>query len=540
MGNSLIRTRFFGNLKNQRGIVFIYSVFFFVVALGFAGLAVDLGYAYVVSTEVKSVADAAALTAASSFLTEMRQRSGDGEDLNEASVTSAVKAATANAANAIIQRSRFVSQGQIDMNLKFGTYNTASNQPYNEKTGSFFTEITAGNLRSISAFRVDVSRSGAGMATFFARTFGVTIMSMNRNSVSILAPRNFLMVIDTSGSMDDITYPRTTTMNLDGTVSPPATVWPHSESFISRPTVSASFPILFSPQAPATNDAFADFGVVQPEPLRVVLQSSLDFLNGIADTSTLGDQAGVYYFARNTSSKISQAGKSIIPVNTQNITDVFEPLLTNRALYNGLRPFNKATALPNGAFLGGNDFAYEYPASGAGIFPYLPATEQFNGPIAIPQGNTNIGDAIIFALNNLSTAPSNTTQSITTLILFTDGMPDCAPVSPGGAVQCYGTGATAAQLAAARNYVFQQAQKAIDKNIRIYPITYGNFGDDGTSPAKAAEAQKATLLFDAIAQMSGLAGHFHIADTADVTAIETELEKAFEQISLLIPFSLVG
>src|SRR5690606_36905058 len=150
-----------------------------------------------------------------------------------------------------IQRSRFISQGELTVDLKFGSYNTNSNEPYNEKTGSLFTEQTTANLRSISAFRVEVSRSGGGMPTFFARTFGMTMISMSRNSVSILAPRNFMLVIDTSRSMDDITYPRTTTMNPDGTVSPPVTVWPPAESFISRPTVAANFPILFSPHAPA-------------------------------------------------------------------------------------------------------------------------------------------------------------------------------------------------------------------------------------------------------------------------------------------------
>ncbi len=538
----MVKIRSFLNFKNQRGIVFIYSVFFFIVALGFVALAADLGFAYVVSTELKSVADAAALTAAASFLTEMRQRAEADDDLTDAGVADAVKAATTTAANAIIQRSRMISQGAVTVNLKFGSYNTASNQTYNEQTGSLFTELSTANLSGISAFQVQVSRSGNGMTTFFARTFGVNFISMSRNSVSILAPRNFLMVIDTSGSMDDITYVRTTTVNPDKTVSPPATVWPPEESFISRPTVTANFPILFTPHAPATTDVFADLNMVEPEPLRVVLESSLEFLDGIADTSTLGDRAGVYYFARNTSAKINQANNSIIPITTQNITDVFAPLLTNRALYDGLRLFNKATALPNGSFLGANDFAYEYPTSGVGIFPYLPATEQFDGPIAIPQGNTNIGDAIKFALTDLSKSPSNTTQSITTMILFTDGMPDCAPVSPGGAVQCYGTGATADQLAAARNYVFQQAQIATDKNIRIYPITYGNFGYDGSDPDsdEAAEAAKATLLFDAIAQMSGLAEHFHIADTANPDEIDDELDDIFEQIKLLVPFSLVG
>ncbi len=86
----MVKIRSFLNFKNQRGIVFIYSVFFFIVALGFVALAADLGFAYVVSTELKSVADAAALTAAASFLTEMRQRAEADDDLPDAGVADAV------------------------------------------------------------------------------------------------------------------------------------------------------------------------------------------------------------------------------------------------------------------------------------------------------------------------------------------------------------------------------------------------------------------------------------------------------------------
>jgi hypothetical protein len=48
------------------------------------------------------------------------------------------------------------------------------------------------------------------------------------------------------------------------------------------------------------------------------------------------------------------------------------------------------------------------------------------------------------------------------------------------------------------------------------------------------------LLFDTIAQLSGLPAHFNIPDTNDVTAIQAQLQKIFDEISLFVPFALVG
>lgn len=544
----MIKTHFF--FKNQCGFVLIYSAFFFTVAFGLVALAVDLGHAYIVSSELKSVSDAAALTAAASFLTETRKKSEANESLNDPGVAAAVRAATTSAANAIISESVFISKGAVTVSLKFGEYDTKSNIPYNEKAGSagnlLFKPLTTDDLTKISSFRVDVARSGSGIPTFFARIFGVTQIALSRNSVSILAPRNFLMVIDTSGSMDDISYIRPA-----GDIAAPNPIWPPAESFISLPAVTASFPILFSPYVPATGQATLSsfLPVKAPEPLTVVLNSSLDFLKKMLLKPNLGDRAAVYYFARNTSIKTA-----LITIDQANLDTVFTPLFENRALYTQLVPRSSGStvfgkAIPNDV--------YDYPTTSTPQYNFT--SEQFDGPmdasvglpvggpIAIPNGNTNIGSAIKYALTHLSKTTTNSTQSITTLILFTDGMPDCAPQSPGSAtINCYGQNAQPAQLAAARNYVMEQAQIAIDKNIRIYPITYGNFGDDGTGATeeikarKKAEAAKATLLFDAIAQLSGLDKHFHIEDTANPDAVKVELDKAFAAISLLIPFSLVG
>lgn len=518
--------RLFLDRKRQKGMVLVYSVIFIMAALGLSAFAVDLAHAFAVSNELKAIADAGALTAAAGFFTEMRVAADSGEDLNAPEIIEKIMAKTQTTCKAVMARSKIISRvSDVTVTLELGRYDTNSSEPYDERTGSLFTDMTEAlrtgtvSLRDISAFRVTVERKGAAaLRTFFAKIFRFSSFSFARNSVSVLAPRNFMLVIDSSGSMDDISYPRTTSLDpVTKIVAQPATLWPAAESFISRPTLDASFPILFSPLAPAPNPP------LYPEPLQTVLNSSLEFLNGLVTQTDLGDKAGIYYFGAHASSKIP-GQDPMVAVTADNVDNVFKPILSNSELYQNLRPGTVPLLLPNG-----NTVTDPYDIY-TGNSAYNPALEQFDGPIAIPQGNTNIGDAIISAANAISVS-STSGKSISVIVLFTDGMPDCAP--SGGAVQCFGTGATAGQLEASRNYVLQQAQVAIQNNIRIYPITYGNFGG-------GVEATRTQLLFDTIAQLSGLTAHFHIPDTNDIATIHVQLQKIFDEISLFVPFALAG
>jgi|GEM_PF-4519779 len=523
-------SRLFFVLKNAKGMLLVYSIAMMVAALGLAALAVDLSAVMVVSTELKSIADSGALTAAASFLTEMRAAAKAGQNLSDLTVIKKIRKRTQDTTEAVMAKSKVLSNNpDMTISLQFGTFDLTNTNPYHEKPGHphnlLFTDRTADllgggiGLHDITAFRVHVTRMGGGaVQTFFGNICGVASLSFSRNSVSSLSPRNFALVIDNSGSMDDISYPRTTTMDGTGKITAPNPVWPQTESFISRPTFSTSFPMLFSPLAPAPNPP------LYPQPLQVVLNSSLDFLEGLIAESDLGDMAGVYYFASHVTQKLS--GPALIPVTEDNINNVFTPLFNNSELYHNLIRADPIT-LPDATVV--TNPVYKYNGTAA----YDPAIEQFLGPIAIPHGNTNIGDAILTAAGGI-TSSATSSRSISVIIVFTDGLPNCAPKTPGGAVECFGSEATAAELALARNYTLAQATKAIEQNIRVYPITFGDLGG-------STQQQKTTkLLFDLIAQYSGLEEHYHIKDTNNIAKIQAALQKIFDEISLFVPFSLVG
>jgi hypothetical protein len=500
-------------LKNQKGIALIWTAIFSIASLGFVALAVDLSFSYVVSTELKSVADAAALTAASSYLNELRE-SVDGVDGGVD--FAAIRVNVQQTVNAIVGRSRVLNLGvntDVAIQIQYGRYQD-NGLPYD---GSQFTDLTGDigvdgeAMEQISAFRVIASRSeadGNALPFNFAAAIGVEEFALERDSVAILAPRNFVLVIDTSGSMDDLSYVRP-----EGEIASPP--WSPEESFIIYPPAEdeAGTP-WFSPHSPS-NDAFDAFNPVVPQPLQVVLDSSFNFVERLVRDGTLGDSAGVNYFSGGAVRKIDLTSLTALSLEEQ-----FTPLLTNETLYNNLvqgpDTDEFGTALPS-HFRLPVEFVYDF------------VSEQYNGNIAIPNGHTNIGGAIDAGLNSIANAVAGLTQSISVIVLFTDGQPDCAPIIGGGAIECFGSDATSEQRTRAREYAFERATAAIGEGVVIYPISYGNLDEETLT------------LLDEIAVLSGLSdGHFRAGESNNVEEISDVLDSIFEEIFQLIPFVLVA
>ena len=500
-------------LKNQKGIALIWTAIFSIASLGFVALAVDLSFAYVVSTELKSVADAAALTAASSYLNELR----DNVDGVDGGVDfAAIRINVQETVNAIVGRSRVLNLGantDVAIEIQYGSYQD-NGLPYD---GSQFTDMTGDigddgtTMEQISAFRVISSRSdaqGNGLPFNFASAIGIDEFALERDSVAILAPRNFVLVIDTSGSMDDLTYVRP-----EGEIGSPP--WAPEESFIVYPPADDEEGTpWFSPFSPSS-DAFDGFGPVAPQPLQVVLDSSLDFVERLVRDGTLGDSAGVNYFSGGAVRKIG-----LTSLTAASLADEFTPLLTNATLYGNLvqgpSVDDFGTALPE-HFRLPPEFVFDF------------VSEQYNANIAIPNGHTNIGGAIDAGLNSIANAVAGLTQSISVIVLFTDGQPDCAPINEGGAIECFGSDATAEQRTRAREYAFERATAAISEGVVIYPISYGNLDEETLT------------LLDEIAVLSGLSdGHFRAGASSNVDEISDVLDSIFEEIFQLIPFVLVA
>jgi Flp pilus assembly protein TadG len=499
-------------LFNQKGVAIIWTAIFILMLTGMTAMAVELGFAYAVSNELKSVADAGALTAAKSYLDELREANELGTPVDFGQVEADVRANV----QAIAGRSRIfqiASSPAIDIEVQYGTY-TRDSTPYQERTGTQFTDRTAdvqsgaAEPNQISAFRVFARRGNSEanrLPFFFARIWDLENFAVERESVSTFAPRNMVLVIDTSASMDDLSYLRPA-----GAVPPPP--WPASHSFVIFPPESAnpSTP-WYSPYAPGPTDRYAGYDAIMPQPMQTVLDSSLNFLTDLSGQSSFGDQAAVEYFSESAKNKLD-----LTPVTNANIAGQFQPLLTNNTLYGGLVK-DTVTANPPHFVLPPAVSAYDFTA------------QQYEGPIAIPNGQTNIGDAISLARNTLSGA-ENVNQSIPVVVLFTDGQPNCAPDPEGSTtVRCFGSTASEDQLERSREYTFRKAADSIEEGILIYPISYGDIDE-----------QSLTML-DEIAYLSGLRnGHFSVGTTTDLEEIREQLRAIFNEIAQLVPFMLAG
>lgn len=481
--------------------------FFLVVMLGLTAMAVELGLAYVVSNELKSVADAGALTAAKTYLDQLQHSSGSSVDFT------AVETAVKDRTSEIAGRSRVLNistSPRPEIQIEYGSFNSTGG-PYDERSGAGFTDKTAG-LRGgsvapneITAFRVRAARGeneGNRLPLTFAKMWGNGNYIASRDSVATFAPRDFMLVIDTSASMDDITYVRPS-----GAVPPPP--WNPAESFlVFPPDPSDTTTPWYSPYAPGPSDRYSGYDPVVPQPIQTVLDSSLNFLRDLERSSDFGDRAGVEYFSHSARVKLD-----LTPVTQNSLDQNFSPLLSNTALYSNLIKAADSNQPPH--------FVLK-PGAAAFDFP----TYQYDGPIAIPNGQTNIGDALSLANNTLAAAAGGT-QSLPVIILFTDGQPNCAPDPD--TVRCFGSDATQDQLKRARLYTFGKAKAAIQQGVLIYPIGYGNIDSDSRA------------LLDEIAYLSGLKnGSFDVGATTDLEEIRRNLKSIFDQIAQLVPFMLAG
>ena len=156
--------------KQRRGAVVVFFALMVVALLGMVAFAVDTGYIFTVDTELQRASDAGALAGAGVLV--------QGVDVAEAVTREYVKANIVGA--------RDVLDSEIE--VEFGHWDANSR--------SF-----AANPIQPSALRVNVVREQQPL--FFARIFGRETFDVSASSVAQFRPREVMLVLDYSGSMND-------------------------------------------------------------------------------------------------------------------------------------------------------------------------------------------------------------------------------------------------------------------------------------------------------------------------------------------------
>ncbi len=148
----------------------VLSTVFLVIMIGFIALALDTGYIASVKTELKRATDAGALAGAGALV--------DGQESATEEVLEFIQA------NSVGGRTIDAD----DITITYGSWDP--------QTGSF---TAGGDLPS--AVRVQVNLNDSPL--FFARIFGQEDFDLADESIAMYQPRDIMLVLDYSGSMND-------------------------------------------------------------------------------------------------------------------------------------------------------------------------------------------------------------------------------------------------------------------------------------------------------------------------------------------------
>lgn len=171
-------------LRRSRGTVLVLVAILLVVLLGICALAIDLGVAFVASTELQNTADAAALAGACAY------REGFDE---EAARQAAIDVASRNL---VLNDAQIITPDDVTI----GSWNSAAGcvVPWNDAFSEFAVQVTTRRTRD--------SANGP-VPTFFANIWGKKSIDVARSAVAGIPvereprrPVQMVIVQDASGS----------------------------------------------------------------------------------------------------------------------------------------------------------------------------------------------------------------------------------------------------------------------------------------------------------------------------------------------------
>lgn len=168
--------------RSRKGIILVYAAFLMVVVLGFAALAIDIGYIALTKDQLQNAADASALAGA------MRMKDGP---------------ATVRSAAIDIASRNYLGQKTVsitDSDVELGMYDIT--------TRTFTANETAANSVRVTTRAVD-------KPLFFAPVIGHRTFTKQAQAIAIINPRDIVFCIDLSGSMNDDTEPCWATETID-------------------------------------------------------------------------------------------------------------------------------------------------------------------------------------------------------------------------------------------------------------------------------------------------------------------------------------
>ncbi len=178
-------------MNDRRGAILVLAAVLMIVLLGFVAMTVDSGFIQLTRTQLQCAADAAALSGAM-----------------ELSGTDDPALVRANASREIVQTAAMYRAGDkssvsIDPNadITYGklVWNGAS-QSYSIQWG---LDATPYNVVKVRAMRTTSSGGDNRLPLFFAPAIGTQNADVGAEAIATFQPRDIMVVLDFSGSMND-------------------------------------------------------------------------------------------------------------------------------------------------------------------------------------------------------------------------------------------------------------------------------------------------------------------------------------------------
>jgi Flp pilus assembly protein TadG len=172
---------------HRRGNVIVLTAFLMVAMMGMLALAVDIGYVYTMQAQLQRSVDAAALAGAAELV--------EGVDEAQAKATEYLVRNPVGSTMTVIDESalsgnisQFEADHGDDLEVKFGNWNP--------NTRSFEeTDVLPSSLNVVMAYQ--------NLPLFFGRVLGHDSVTIRAESTAMFQPRDIMLVLDFSASMND-------------------------------------------------------------------------------------------------------------------------------------------------------------------------------------------------------------------------------------------------------------------------------------------------------------------------------------------------
>jgi Flp pilus assembly protein TadG len=173
--------------RHRRGTIIVLSAILMVVLMGLLALSIDTGYMYTMQTELDRSVDAAALAGAAVLVQGIDQA-------NDSVVEYLVRNPVGNTPGA---------EAELDIQTRVATFRSDHDEDLHVQWGNWNWQTEQLELTNELPSAIEVSMRYPNLPLFFGRVLGKDSFAVESRAIAMYQPRDIVLVLDYSGSMND-------------------------------------------------------------------------------------------------------------------------------------------------------------------------------------------------------------------------------------------------------------------------------------------------------------------------------------------------